>query len=72
MTDRDTNPPLTDTATQQPQTVETGRGTVAYAEYGDPDGDPVLFHGTPGYRLLGALWDDADGRDRGESEGRSG
>ena len=46
---------------------------MAYAECGDPGGVPVLFfHGTPGSRLLGALWDDADGRDRGESEGRPG
>jgi pimeloyl-ACP methyl ester carboxylesterase len=26
--------------------------SLAYAEFGDPDGRPVLFfHGTPGYRL---------------------
>ncbi|WP_435146138.1 alpha/beta fold hydrolase [Halobaculum sp. P14] len=38
---------------------------LAYAEYGDPDGDPVLFlHGTPGSRRLGALFD-ADARERG-------
>jgi pimeloyl-ACP methyl ester carboxylesterase len=33
-------------------------GQLAYAEYGDADGDPVvLFHGTPGSRLLGALFE---------------
>jgi pimeloyl-ACP methyl ester carboxylesterase len=33
---------------------------VAYAQYGDPDGDPVVFfHGTPGSRRLGALFEDA-------------
>jgi pimeloyl-ACP methyl ester carboxylesterase len=32
---------------------------VAYAQYGDPDGDPVVFfHGTPGSRRLGALYAD--------------
>ena len=43
------------------RTVEGPAGrTVAYAEYGDPDGTPVLFfHGTPGSRLLGALYADA-------------
>lgn len=34
--------------------------TVAYAEYGDPEGAPVaLFHGTPGSRVLGELYDEA-------------
>ncbi|MFC7166015.1 alpha/beta fold hydrolase [Halospeciosus flavus] len=33
---------------------------LAYTEYGDPDGDPaVFFHGTPGSRKLGALFDTA-------------
>jgi len=42
-----------------------GGRAVAYAEYGDPDGVPVLFlHGTPGSRLLGAVWDRA-ARERG-------
>jgi pimeloyl-ACP methyl ester carboxylesterase len=38
--------------------------TVVYAEYGDPDGTPVVFlHGTPGSHRLGALLDSAgDGR----------
>lgn len=39
--------------------------TVAYAEYGDPGGTPVLFcHGTPGSRLLGAVVGD-EARERG-------
>ncbi|QHS15681.1 alpha/beta hydrolase [haloarchaeon 3A1-DGR] len=39
--------------------VDDGR-TIAYAEYGDPDGDPVLFfHGTPGSRLLAGLLEPA-------------
>ncbi|MFC7097672.1 alpha/beta fold hydrolase [Halobaculum marinum] len=38
----------------------TERGTVSYAEYGDPDGSPAVFlHGTPGSRVLAALFDDA-------------
>jgi len=42
-----------------------GGRTVAYAEYGDPDGVPVLFfHGTPGSRLLGGLYD-RPARERG-------
>ncbi|WP_323191426.1 alpha/beta hydrolase [Halostella sp. PRR32] len=33
--------------------------TVAYDEYGSPDGVPVIYHhGTPGSRLLGAAFDD--------------
>ncbi|WP_255151454.1 alpha/beta fold hydrolase [Halorarius halobius] len=41
-------------------TVAAARGRVAYAEYGDPEGAPlVLFHGTPGSRLFGAVFDDA-------------
>jgi len=32
---------------------------VAYTEFGDPDGEPVVFfHGTPGSRLLAGLYDD--------------
>ncbi|GGL70374.1 alpha/beta fold hydrolase [Halocalculus aciditolerans] len=39
-------------------TVEEGR-SVAYAEYGDPDGPVVFFcHGTPGSRLAGELVDE--------------
>lgn len=37
-----------------------GDRQVAYAEYGRPDGTPVLFlHGTPGSRRLGALLETA-------------
>lgn len=36
-----------------------GGRTLRYAEYGAPEGRPVLFlHGTPGSRLLGDLFDD--------------
>lgn len=42
------------------QTVETRAGTrLCYAAYGDSDGTPLLFfHGTPGSRLLGRIFDD--------------
>lgn len=44
--------------------LDDGR-TVAYAEYGDPDGRPLLLlHGTPGSRVLGELFD-AAARERG-------
>lgn len=34
--------------------------TVAFNEYGDSTGEPLVFlHGTPGSRLLGGLFDDA-------------
>jgi pimeloyl-ACP methyl ester carboxylesterase len=34
--------------------------SLAYAEYGPPDGTPVVFlHGTPGSRLLGGLFEGA-------------
>ena len=49
-------------AADDPRTVEYGAGgrRLTYAEYGAADGDPVVFlHGTPGSRLLGALFDDA-------------
>jgi len=48
------------------RTVDGPNGRrLAYAEYGDPDGVPVLFfHGTPGSRLLGALYD-RPARERG-------
>lgn len=43
-------------------TTVRGR-TVAFSEYGDPKGEPVvLLHGTPGSRLLGGLFDDATRR----------
>lgn len=43
-----------------PEFVSLSNGhRLAYAEYGDPAGIPVIFlHGTPGSRLLGALFDD--------------
>ncbi|MCO8267787.1 alpha/beta hydrolase [Haloferax sp. AB510] len=42
-----------------------GGGRLAYAEYGDSDGIPVVFlHGAPGSRLLGALFD-APAEERG-------
>jgi pimeloyl-ACP methyl ester carboxylesterase len=45
--------PNTDTSI----TLNDGR-VLAYAEYGDPNGQPIiLFHGTPGSRLSGALFD---------------
>ncbi|WP_232703343.1 alpha/beta fold hydrolase [Halobacterium wangiae] len=40
-------------------TAEVDGSPVAYAEFGDPDGEPVVFlHGTPGSRLLAELYDD--------------
>ncbi|WP_225332748.1 alpha/beta fold hydrolase [Halomicrobium urmianum] len=54
-----------ETAGGRPLTVDTTAGPIAYAEYGDPDGAPVLFlHGTPGSRVLGRLYDD-EARRRG-------
>jgi pimeloyl-ACP methyl ester carboxylesterase len=48
-----------------PRSVAVDGGRVSYAEYGDPAGAPVLLlHGTPGSRLLGALFH-APARDRG-------
>jgi len=49
------------TATSDPTfaTFDTGR-RIAYTEYGDPAGDPVVFlHGTPGSRLLASAFDSA-------------
>jgi pimeloyl-ACP methyl ester carboxylesterase len=48
-------------STAPPTTTATVDGRpVRYAEYGADSGVPVLlFHGTPGSRLLGALYDDA-------------
>lgn len=45
------------------RTADCG-GPVAYDEFGDPDGEPVVFlHGTPGSRLLAELYDD-DAREK--------
>jgi pimeloyl-ACP methyl ester carboxylesterase len=43
-----------------PEFVSLSNGhRMAYAEYGNPAGVPVIFlHGTPGSHLLGALFDD--------------
>lgn len=56
-------------ATTEPDASSEDRGTrtvgvdgtpVAYREFGDPLGDPVVcFHGTPGSRQFGAVYDDA-------------
>ncbi|WP_267642796.1 alpha/beta fold hydrolase [Haloarchaeobius amylolyticus] len=48
-----TAPPTSDA----PQTVTLADGrTLAFAEYGDPDGEPVLaFHGLPGSRHFGGF-----------------
>lgn len=46
--------------TAEPTATTTIRGrTLAFDEYGDPTGEPlVLLHGTPGSRLLGRLLED--------------
>ena len=47
-------------STAEPTFVAHENGQIAYTEYGDADGDPVvLFHGTPGSRLLGVLFERA-------------
>jgi pimeloyl-ACP methyl ester carboxylesterase len=51
------SPPDTDDGVATAR-LDDGR-RVAYAEYGDPTGRPVLFlHGTPGSRHLAALFDE--------------
>jgi pimeloyl-ACP methyl ester carboxylesterase len=43
---------------EQNRTTITGGRELTYAEYGDPDGTPVVFlHGTPGSRQLAGLFD---------------
>jgi pimeloyl-ACP methyl ester carboxylesterase len=47
---------------EQRLTLKDGR-TLGFAEYGDPNGEPVLeFHGIPGSRLEAAYFDDAGKR----------
>ncbi|SEW15630.1 alpha/beta fold hydrolase [Halobacterium jilantaiense] len=47
------------------RTVRVDGHRVAYAAFGDHDGEPVVaFHGTPGSRLFGRLYD-APARERG-------
>lgn len=54
------DPPARAASTAEPTVVVHENGRLAYTEYGDADGDPVvLFHGTPGSRLLGALFETA-------------
>mgnify|MGYP000430480185 FL=1 len=65
MSDVDTPEAVAGDDTAEARTVDTDRGSVVYVEYGDPEGIPVLFfHGTPGSRLLGELYDDV-ARERG-------
>lgn len=46
-------------ADSDPRTVSVGGRRVAYAEWGDPAGDPVVaFHGMPGSRAFGGVYDD--------------
>ena len=54
-------------ADRDARTLEYGPDgrVLQYATYGDPDGEPLVFlHGTPGSRILGALFDEA-ARNRG-------
>lgn len=69
-----TGPPMSSSSLSRPTETRTARRTettvtdgrrLTYAEYGSPDGTPVVFlHGTPGSRLSGALFETA-ARDRG-------
>lgn len=48
-----------------PRTVGVDGHRVAYGSFGDPDGEPVVaFHGTPGSRAFGRLYD-APAREHG-------
>ena len=52
--------PASEASTAEPTVVAHDNGRLAYTEYGDPDGDPIVFlHGTPGSRLLGSLFETA-------------
>jgi pimeloyl-ACP methyl ester carboxylesterase len=47
---------------QQQRTTTVGGRELTYAEYGDPNGTPVVFlHGTPGSRRLAGLFDSLAG-----------
>ncbi|WP_232686831.1 alpha/beta fold hydrolase [Halobacterium zhouii] len=53
-------PPGTSETPAGIRTVEVDGEPVAYAAFGDPAGEPVVFfHGTPGSRRLAELYDDA-------------
>src|SRR5436190_21241873 len=50
---------MADQTTEQRVTLRDGR-TLGFAEYGDPNGEPVLeFHGSPSSRLEASYFDDA-------------
>jgi len=52
--------PASEASTAEPMFVAHDNGRLAYTEYGDADGDPIVFlHGTPGSRLLGSLFETA-------------
>ena len=58
---RSESPSEDDALETEPPTIVTGADgrRVAYDDYGDPDGTPVVvLHGTPGSRRVGALFDD--------------
>jgi pimeloyl-ACP methyl ester carboxylesterase len=56
----DQNRPESTADATTPETTVVEGAQVAYTQYGDPLGDPVVvFHGTPGSRLLGELYDEA-------------
>lgn len=63
MTAKSSTSPRPDAERDTDRTVTAstdGDGDIAYAEYGRPDGAPVVFlHGTPGSRKLGSLFDSA-------------
>ncbi|WP_336035759.1 alpha/beta fold hydrolase [Halobacterium yunchengense] len=53
----DAEEPPCDGRSSPPRTTSVGGASVAYAEYGDRRGEPlVVLHGTPGSRLLGGLY----------------
>ncbi|SFG14560.1 Pimeloyl-ACP methyl ester carboxylesterase [Halopelagius inordinatus] len=63
MTAKSSTSPRSDAERDADRTVTVspdGDGDIAYADYGRPDGAPVVFlHGTPGSRKLGSLFDSA-------------